>query len=92
MEEKKIYTEAEIEELAEKASQNAMAHFKNGLNCGECAVSYTHLFAANIAGQTAYPHRMFAGGGKIHPQLIKSFPIVFQKIHFFRSQGHIQRQ
>lgn len=38
MEEKKIYTEAEIEELAERASQNAMEHFKHGLNCGECVL------------------------------------------------------
>ena len=38
MEEKKIYTEEEIEQLAEKASQNAMEHFKHGLNCGECVL------------------------------------------------------
>ena len=36
MAEKKVYTEAEIEEIAEKASQTAMEHFKRGLNCGEC--------------------------------------------------------
>ena len=36
MAEKKVYTEAEIEEIAEKASQTAMEHFKHGLNCGEC--------------------------------------------------------
>ncbi|MBR0293195.1 MAG: C_GCAxxG_C_C family protein [Acidaminococcaceae bacterium] len=38
MEETKIYTEEEIEQLAEKASQNAMEHFKHGLNCGECVL------------------------------------------------------
>ena len=36
--EKKVYTEEEIEALAEKASQNAMEHFKHGLNCGECVL------------------------------------------------------
>ncbi len=36
MAEKKVYTETEIEEIAEKASQTAMEHFKHGLNCGEC--------------------------------------------------------
>ena len=36
MAEKKVYTEAEIEEISEKASQAAMEHFKHGLNCGEC--------------------------------------------------------
>ena len=38
MEEKKFYTEEEIEQLAEQASQNAMEHFKHGLNCGECVL------------------------------------------------------
>lgn len=36
MAEKKIFTEAEIEELAEKAAQDAMEHFKHGLTCSEC--------------------------------------------------------
>ena len=36
MAEKKVYTEAEIEEISEKAAAAAMEHFKHGLNCGEC--------------------------------------------------------
>ena len=38
MKEKKVYTEAEIEALAQKAADNAMEHFKHGLNCGECVL------------------------------------------------------
>lgn len=38
MKDKKMYTEAEIEALAEKAAECAMEHFKHGLNCGECVV------------------------------------------------------
>ena len=34
----KDYTEIEIEELAEKAAQNAMNHYRYGLNCGECVL------------------------------------------------------
>ena len=34
----KKYTEEEIEALAEQAAQNAMGHFRNGLNCGECVL------------------------------------------------------
>ena len=34
--EKKVYSEAEIEELAEKAAKGAMEHFKHGLTCAEC--------------------------------------------------------
>ena len=36
MSEKRLYTEEEIEFLAEQASQNAMEHFKYGVSCGEC--------------------------------------------------------
>ena len=46
MAEKKVYTEAEIEEISEKASQAAMEHFKHGLNCGECVFQgepYNHV-------------------------------------------------
>lgn len=38
MEERKTYTPEEIEILAEQAAQNAMEHFKHGLNCSECVL------------------------------------------------------
>lgn len=56
MEEKKIYTEAEIEELAERASQNAMEHFKHGLNCGECVLQ--GFLDLGISGNPPGPPRL----------------------------------
>lgn len=47
----KKYSEEEIEMLAEKAAENAMEHFKHGLNCGECVLQgFLDL------GITDYPH------------------------------------
>ena len=36
MSEQKKYSQEEIDALAKQAGQNAMEHFRHGLNCGEC--------------------------------------------------------